>query len=54
MLCSELKEMRRKAWSEKINYLCIDMIKNENDCNYCIFKENKNPFFDCIPENEAF
>ena len=38
----ELKEMCRVAWSEKYNYLCIDMTKNKNEGKYRIFNENKN------------
>ena len=30
MLCSEFKEMCHKAWSEKFNYLRIDMTKKMN------------------------
>ena len=31
MLYWEFKEMVRKAWSEKLNYLCFVMTKNKND-----------------------
>ena len=30
MKYDEFKEMCRKAWSEKLNYLCIDMTKNKD------------------------
>ena len=31
MKYDEFKEMCHKAWSERYNYLCIDMTKNKND-----------------------
>ena len=31
MKYDEFKEMCHKAWSEKFNYLCIDMAKNKNE-----------------------
>ena len=37
----EFEKMCQKAWSERFNYLCIDMTKNENENKYCIFNENK-------------
>ena len=37
----EFKLMCHKAWDEKYNYLCIDMIKNKNEGKYCIFNESK-------------
>ena len=48
------KEMRRVAWSEQINYFCIDMSKNKNDVKYHIFNESKNTYIECIPETEPF
>ena len=54
MLYSEFKEMCRKAWSEKFNYLCIDMNESKNEGKYCIFNENNNAYLECIPETEAF
>ena len=50
----ESKEMCRKAWSEKFNYLCIDMTKNKNEGKYRIFNESKNIYIDCICESETF
>ena len=50
----EFKEMCRVAWSEKFNYLCIDMTKNKNDGKYRIFNESKPTYIDCIPETESF
>ena len=54
MIYDEVKEMCRVAWSEKFNYLCIDMIKNKNEGKYRIFNESKNTYIDCICETEAF
>ena len=52
MKYDEFKERCHKAWSEKFNYLCIDMTKNKNECKYRIFKESKTTYIECIPENE--
>ena len=52
MLYSEIKEMCLKAWSERFNYLCIDMTKNENEGIHLILKESKNTSIECIPESE--
>ena len=41
MIYDEFKEMCRVAWSEKFNYLCIDMTKNKNEGKYRIFNESK-------------
>ena len=54
MIYDEFKEMCRVAWSEKFNYLCIDMTKNKNDGKYRIFNESKTTYIDCIPETEPF
>ena len=54
MLYSEFEEMRRKAWSEKSNYMFIDMTRNRIEGKYRIFKENKNTFSDFVSEIEAF
>ena len=54
MLYSEFKEMCQKAWSERYNYLRIDMNKNKNECNYRIFNESKNTYIECIPKTEPF
>ena len=54
MLYHEFKQMCHKAWSEKINYLCIDMSKNKNEGKYRIFNESKPTYFECIPETEPF
>ena len=53
MVYDEFKEMCRVAWSEKFNYLCIDMTK-KNESNYRIFNEKKTTYIDCIPETEPF
>ena len=50
----EFKEMCHKAWSEKFDYLFIDMTKNKNDGNYRIFKESKTTYIDCICDSEPF
>ena len=50
----EFREMCRKAWSEKFNYLCIDMTKKKNEGKYRILNENKNKYIDYICKTEAF
>ena len=50
----EFKEMCHKAWSERFNYLFIDMTKNKNGSKYRIFNESKTSYFECIPESEPF
>ena len=53
MIYDEFKEMCRFAWSEKFNYLCIDMAK-KNEGKYRIFNESKNTYIECVCETEAF
>ena len=50
----EFKEMCHKTWSERFNYLCIDMTKNKDDGKYRIFNESKTTYVECIPETEPF
>ena len=50
----EFKEMCHKAWSERYNYLCVDMTKNKNEGKYRIFNESKTTYIDFIPEIEPF
>ena len=54
MKYDEIKIKVREAWSEKYNYLCIDMTKNKNEGKYRIFNKNKNTFIQCVPEFESF
>ena len=54
MRCDEFKEVCRKIWGEKFNYLCFDMIENKDERKYRILSENKNTYIECIPEIEAF
>ena len=54
MSYSEFKEMCHKAWSERFNYLCIDMTKNKNDGKYRILNESTTTYIECIPESEPF
>ena len=54
MIYDEFKEMCRVAWSEKINYLSIDMTENKNEGKYRIFNESKSTYIECICESEAF
>ena len=42
MIYDEFKEMCRVAWSEKFNYLCIEMTKLKIEIKYRIFNESKN------------
>ena len=54
MVYSEINKMCQKAWSEKINYLCINRTKNEKEGKYRIFNESKTTYIDCIRESELF
>ena len=54
MKYDEFKEMCHKAWSERFNYLCIDVTKNRDNGKYRIFKESKTTYIDCIPETNPF
>ena len=54
MKYDEFKEMCHKAWSERYNYLCIDMTKSKNEGKYRIFNESKTTYIECIPETEPF
>ena len=49
----EYKEMCSLAWSEKYNYLCIDMTKNKNEGKNRFFNESKNTYVEGICETEA-
>ena len=53
MKYDEFKEMCHKAWSEKFNYLCIDMTK-KNEGNYRIFNESKNTYIECVCGSDPF
>ena len=53
MLYSEFQEMCRKAWSKRVNYLCIHMTKSEYVGENCIFNESKNTYIEHICETEA-
>ena len=50
----EIKEMCRKACSERFNYLRIDMTKNKNEGEYRFFNESKNTYIECVPDTEDF
>ena len=54
MKYDEFKEMCHKAWSERFNHLCIDMVKNKNKGKYRFFNEIKNTYIECICETEPF
>ena len=54
MRYDEFKEMCYKTWSERFNYLCIDMTENINDGKYRIFNESENTYIGCICKTEAF
>ena len=53
MVYSEFQEMCRKAWSKRVNYLCIHMTKIKNDGKNRIFNESKIPYIERVCENEA-
>ena len=52
MICNMMNS--KKAWSEKFNYLYIDMSKIRKEGRYRIFKESKTTYNECIPESEPF
>ena len=54
MKYDEFKEKCHKAWSERFNYLCIDMTKNRNEGKYRVFNENKTTYIKRFPECEPF
>ena len=54
MKYDEFQEMCHEAWDEKYNYLCIDMTKNKNEGEYCIFNEGKTTYIECICETNPF
>ena len=54
MSCNDFKQMCYKAWSERFNYLCIDMTKNKNEGKYRVCNESKTTYIECIPESEPF
>ena len=50
----EFKQMCRTAWSQKLNYLRIDMNKIRDKGKYRFFKESKDTYVERICESEAF
>ena len=54
MKYDEFKEMCHKAWSERFNYLCIDVAKNRDNGKYRIFNESKTTYIECVPETNPF
>ena len=54
MKYDEFKKTCQKAWSEKFNYLCIDMTKSKNEGKNRIFNGSKTTYFESIPEREPF
>ena len=54
MAYCEIKEMCRKAWSERFNYLRIDMTKNDNEGKNRFFNESKNTYTECMLDTKAF
>ena len=47
-------EMCHKAWSERSNYLCINLTKNRDNGKHRIFNEIKTTYIDFIPETNPF
>ena len=54
MKYDEIQENCRESWSEKFNYLCIDMTRKEKKVEYRISNESKNTIIECIPESDSF
>ena len=53
MKYDEFKEMCHKAWSERFNYLCIDVTKTKNEGKCRIFNESKATYNESICETEV-
>ena len=51
MLYSEFKVMCHEGWSERFNFLYIDVLENKNEGKYRPCNESKTTYFDCIPES---
>ena len=47
----EFKGMCHKAWTQRVNNICIDMTK-KNEGNYRILNESKTTYNECICETE--
>ena len=54
MKYDEYKEMCSIAWSENLNYLCLDMTKNKNKGEYRFFSKSKITYIESFCEIEAF
>ena len=54
MLYSEFVQMVRSAWSDKFNFLCIDITKSKNEGKYRIFNERNITNIECISAGEPF
>ena len=54
MKYDELKEMCRKARSEKVNCLCTELTKNKKEGENRSSNEKKNTYIECIHKSEAF
>ena len=54
MKYDDFKEMCHKSWSERFNYLCIEMTKNRDNGKYRIFNESITTYIDCNPETVPF
>ena len=50
----EFQETCRKTWSEKYNYLCIDTAIGKKEGKFCIFKESKKTYIECIWKLKLF
>ena len=54
MKTPEFKEMCRKAWSEKLNYLCIDLTKYKMEVNIVFSIETKTHILNAFPKVKFF
>ena len=54
MSYDEFKQLCRKTWEEDYNYVCIDRSRKIDRGRYCICKESKNTYIQCIPETDPF
>ena len=54
MSYDEIKELCRKSWEEKYNYLCIDRSKKRDQGRYFICNESIKTYIEATPQTKAF
>ena len=54
MSYDELKKFCGNSWEEEYNFLCFSTSKNRDENRYCVCKENKNTYIECVPQTNPF